>query len=79
MNSDTEEINEESISKKESNDNEENQKEEKEDSDRYTDKENELAVHKLIGSIFDDNSKKNKIYEKIETLLFIKSSTTERY
>ena len=72
MNSDTEEINEESISKKESNDNEENQKEEKEDSDRYTDKENELAVHKLIGSIFDDNSKKIKIMKRLRPYISLK-------
>ena len=72
MNSDTEEINEELITKKESNDNEENQKEEKEDSERYTDKENELAVHKLIGSIFDDNSKKIKIMKRLRPYFSLK-------
>lgn len=62
--------NADSFTSKESN---ENEKEIiKEETNTITDKENELNVHKLIGSIFDDNSKKEKILKRLRPYFSLK-------
>lgn len=44
----------------------------KEESNRIRDKENESIIHKLIGSIFDDNSKKEKIMKRLRPYFSLK-------
>ena len=67
---DNKENNDNLIKSKESNENE--NCDIKEDSNRFRDKENESIIHKLIGSIFDDNSKKEKIMKRLRPYFSLK-------
>ena len=49
-----------------------NSKENNEESNRIIDKENEITVHRLIGSIFDDSSKKSKIIKRLRPYFSLK-------
>ena len=64
-------ITEISVKNKESTENQ-NSIENTEESNRIRDEENEITVHKLIGSIFDDNSKKSKIIKRLRPYFSLK-------